>query len=412
MDNLGICRPVQVMISVSCNKPTIPYGTLIQPNQHTYRYNEAVTFSCFPGFRLVGEPLRRCQQSGHFMNLPSCTVVTCSRPEIPNGFIQPDKRTYEYNDTVRFSCSLGFGLIGESVQSCQLDGHFERDLPSCTVATCSRPKIPNAMIHPDKQTYEYNETVRFSCRLGFRLIGTFVKSCQQDGHFEGDLPSCTVITCQRPQLSRELHIASNPFKQTFYYNESVKFQCSAGFSLQGPSVKYCRNNGDFQKDLPTCSNVTCQRPSLSNALQLSGTDPLQQTFSYNESVLFYCSDGFHLQGPLIKYCRQSGDFKYNIPICTAKSSEASFTVGFVSGGLVGVIAITSSAVVFIILRRRVRRKKENENKIDEGRSQESDDKDHQYDGIDDQPNEMEGHYTGISHSDDDKTHQYMELNAV
>lgn len=59
-------------------------------------------------------------------------VVTCSRPEIPNGFIQPDKRTYEYNDTVRFSCSLGFGLIGESVQSCQLDGHFERDLPSCT----------------------------------------------------------------------------------------------------------------------------------------------------------------------------------------------------------------------------------------------------------------------------------------
>ena len=64
------------------------------------------------------------------------------------------------------------------------------------------------------------------------------------------------------------------------------------------------------------------------------------------------------------------------------------------------------------VRRRVRRKKENENKINEGRSQESDDKDHQYDGIDDQTNEMEGHYTGISHSDDDKNHQYMELNVV
>ena len=63
-------------------------------------------------------------------------------------------------------------------------------------------------------------------------------------------------------------------------------------------------------------------------------------------------------------------------------------------------------------RRRVRRKKDNETKIDEGRSRESDDKDHQYDGIDDQPNEMEGPYTGISHSVDDKNHQYMELNAV
>ena len=68
------------------------------------------------------------------------------------------------------------------------------------------------------------------------------------------LKSISVITCQRPQLSRELHIASNPFKQTFYYNESVKFHCSAGFSLQGLSVKYCQNKGDFQKDLPTCSS--------------------------------------------------------------------------------------------------------------------------------------------------------------
>ena len=38
--------------------------------------------------------------------------------------------------------------------------------------------------------------------------------------------------------------------------------------------------------------------------------------------------------------------------------------------------------------------------------------DHQYAGIDNQLNEMEGHYTGMSHSDDDKNHQYMELNAV
>lgn len=59
-------------------------------------------------------------------------VVTCSRPVIPNGVIQPDKQTYEYNDTVIFSCSLGFRLIGESVQSCQLDGNFEGDLHSCT----------------------------------------------------------------------------------------------------------------------------------------------------------------------------------------------------------------------------------------------------------------------------------------
>ena len=51
----------------------IPYAAKIQPNQQTYRYNEGVTFSCSPGFRLNGEPVKRCQQNGQFGNLPSCS---------------------------------------------------------------------------------------------------------------------------------------------------------------------------------------------------------------------------------------------------------------------------------------------------------------------------------------------------
>ena len=66
-ENIGI------ILAVTCNKPMIPNAAIIQPDQQTYRYNEAVKFSCYPGFRLVGESVRRCQQSGHFTDLPSCS---------------------------------------------------------------------------------------------------------------------------------------------------------------------------------------------------------------------------------------------------------------------------------------------------------------------------------------------------
>lgn len=64
-------------------------------------------------------------------------------------------------------------------------------------------------------------------------------------------------------------------------------------------------------------DITCQRPILSirGSLQLS-TNPLQQTFSYNESISFFCTPGYILHGPTVKYCRQNGDFEQGLPFCT------------------------------------------------------------------------------------------------
>lgn len=64
-------------------------------------------------------------------------------------------------------------------------------------------------------------------------------------------------------------------------------------------------------------DITCQRPILSirGSLQLS-TNPLQRTFSYNESISFFCTPGYILHGPTVKYCRQNGDFEQGLPFCT------------------------------------------------------------------------------------------------
>ena len=58
---------------VTCNRPIISDAAIIQPNQQTYSYNDTVTFSCSSGFKLIGESEKRCQHTGYFGILPSCT---------------------------------------------------------------------------------------------------------------------------------------------------------------------------------------------------------------------------------------------------------------------------------------------------------------------------------------------------
>nr|XP_022315266.1 receptor-type tyrosine-protein phosphatase kappa-like [Crassostrea virginica] len=299
----------RILPVVTCNRPNIPYAAIIQPNQQTYRYNETVTFSCIPGFKLVGEPIRRCQQSGHFMNLPSCTGVTCNKPIIPYAaIIQPNQQTYRYNEAVTFSCSPGFRLIGQAVRRCQQNGQFG-NLPSCTGVTCNKPIIPYAaIIQPNQQTYRYNEAVTFSCSPGFRLIGQAVRRCQQNGQF-GNLPSCTGVTCNKPIIPYAAIIQPN--QQTYRYNEAVTFSCSPGFRLIGQALRRCQQNGQFG-NLPSCTVVTCSRPKIPNAM----IHPEKGTYEYNETVRFSCALGFSLIGAFVKSCQQDGHFEGNLPSCT------------------------------------------------------------------------------------------------
>uniref|UniRef100_A0A8W8MLF1 protein-tyrosine-phosphatase n=1 Tax=Magallana gigas TaxID=29159 RepID=A0A8W8MLF1_MAGGI len=236
------------------------------------------------------------------------------------------------------------------------------------------------------------------------------------------------ITCQAPFFADNLHISTD--KQIYNYSEAIRFSCSDGFFLQGISERTCKRNGTLQPPFPNCTDITCQRPILSirGSLQLS-TNPLQQTFSYNESISFFCITGYILHGPTVKYCRTNGDFERGLPRCTAqgKQESPSFTVGFFSGGAVGIVVTSSVIIVILFLRRRLCQQKKNENAWYNGGNHQIDDDGHEYSGIEYQSSDREnhnpnvkepsvsvsdGHYTETKFDSDDKDHQYTKLNEI
>ncbi len=53
---------------------------------------------------------------------------------ITNGWKNPPSGPYQCGQTVRFTCDMGFMLVGDSLLKCTQSGQFDKRIPEC-VAT-------------------------------------------------------------------------------------------------------------------------------------------------------------------------------------------------------------------------------------------------------------------------------------
>lgn len=67
----------------------------------------------------------------NFSFLPA--VVTCERPpDVDHGSFSPFKNTYQYNEVVKYSCDAGYNMTGNDSRSCSQSGTFTSAPPTCT----------------------------------------------------------------------------------------------------------------------------------------------------------------------------------------------------------------------------------------------------------------------------------------
>ena len=73
-------------------------------------------------------------------------VMTCNRPlPLEHGSFSPVKDSYKYEDVVKFSCQTGFRLSGSNSVSCSDDGTFKPEPPTCTSKCFFSPPPPSLL---------------------------------------------------------------------------------------------------------------------------------------------------------------------------------------------------------------------------------------------------------------------------
>uniref|UniRef100_A0A0S7EWR7 UBE4B n=1 Tax=Poeciliopsis prolifica TaxID=188132 RepID=A0A0S7EWR7_9TELE len=163
-------------------------------------FGSTVMLECSTGFYLgVGHRTLRCLANGTWEGSDDpalCKIISCGElPTPPFGTKLGTLTTF--GATAIFMCNHGYTLVGSHVRECGADGLWSGAETKCLAGHCDSPDpIVNGHISGDGSSYR--DTVVYQCMLGYRLIGTSVRICQQDHRWSGTTPVCVPITCGHP----------------------------------------------------------------------------------------------------------------------------------------------------------------------------------------------------------------------
>lgn len=112
----------------------------------------------------------------------------CSRLEPPqNGRVDIDGSTP--GSTATYTCFPGFNIIGQSSRSCQLNGVWSGSAPFCQGVSCRVLNAPqNGRV--TLSGTQVRDTASYECLPGFLLQGSRVRECQANGQWSRQEPTC------------------------------------------------------------------------------------------------------------------------------------------------------------------------------------------------------------------------------
>uniref|UniRef100_A0AAY4DQP8 CUB and Sushi multiple domains 2 n=1 Tax=Denticeps clupeoides TaxID=299321 RepID=A0AAY4DQP8_9TELE len=297
-------------------------------------YGATAIFSCNMGYTLVGSRVRECMSHGLWSGsevqclgedpefdinvfLKSNVVflfsaITCGHPGNPGNGVTHSTQ-FNLNDMVRFTCNTGFVLQGAVKSHCQPNGQWSNTLPKCKIVNCTDPgHVENSVrqvLATGPHRYSYQTTVSYSCNPSYYLLGTSTISCQGDGTWDRSLPKCLLMLCDRPSVPPYAQISGD--RRTV--GSVIRYSCIGQRSVVGNTTRMCQLDGHWSGSLPHCSGETmgvCGDPGVPvHGIRLG------EEFMVGSVVRFSCEPGYILKGSSDRTCLSNGSWVGTQPEC-------------------------------------------------------------------------------------------------
>ncbi|KAM6165195.1 complement receptor type 2 [Erethizon dorsatum] len=313
-----------------CPHPQILRGHMLSARKDQYSYNDTVAFACEPGFTLKGSRRIRCNAQGTWEpSVPVCEKECQAPPQILNGQ-KEDRHMVRFvpGTSIKYSCNLGYELVGGESIRCTPEGKWIPALPQCKAAEC-KPLGPQLFKKP--QDRFIRPAVYSTCGEGYRLGANVYQLCQGTVPWYMEIRLCEEITCPPPPIIYDgTHTGSS--SENVPYGTTVIYTCNPGpekgvqFDLIGERTIHCTSNdhkrGTWSGPAPLCKlslpASQCSDPHIANGYKISGKEA---PYSYNDSVTFKCENGFILKGSDQIRCKADNTWDPEIPVCAQEGCE-------------------------------------------------------------------------------------------
>ncbi|XP_076734590.1 complement component receptor 1-like protein isoform X5 [Maylandia zebra] len=292
----------------------------VQDGQIEYRpgteFGDKAVLICNIGYMPVGGGELTCGSQGWTGRLPVCEVTQCeSPPVVQDGSFSPNKDLYEYNDVIDYTCKKDYTVVGSRQLHCSDDGTFKPEPPKCisTGKNCfSVEDVQDGQIEYRPGT-EFGDKAVLICNIGYMPVGGGELTCGSQG-WMGRLPVCEVTQCESPPVVQDGSFSPN--KDLYEYNNVIYYTCKKDYTVVGSRQSYCSDDGTFKPEPPKCIKVECEDPEISFGQLSSGARP---PYGYLSTVTLQCNAGYTMTGSATVTCELNGQWSPGLPQCIRKS---------------------------------------------------------------------------------------------
>uniref|UniRef100_A0A669C6J2 Selectin E n=2 Tax=Oreochromis TaxID=8139 RepID=A0A669C6J2_ORENI len=318
---------------VQCNKSEVivpDKGHVNCSHKHgNFSYDSLCQYSCEEGYKLSVQTPLRCTASGKWSDKhPSCELIQCEKMSEPtHGSMKCSNPlgSFSYQSTCTFTCDEGYVLSASPSLQCESSGNWNASQPFCVAVQCpALQNLKNGFVSCGEDAdmrFSYKNTCSFSCDQGYHLVGASSVTCTSGGTWNQQIPHCEAILCQNPEREAPLIMQCSDSVTELRPNSTCSFSCEEGFELQGANTIKCSEDGQWNKNIPTCKVVRCpllEAPENGH-INCSSTESV-----YNSQCSFTCDQGYLLEGPELLTCDNHGNWTGEKPTCQVQSFTFTF----------------------------------------------------------------------------------------
>ncbi|KAM4795753.1 membrane cofactor protein-like [Rhinophrynus dorsalis] len=350
LDNSTWSTPDEFCRRISCGPPgDTPNG---QVEIEDTLFGSRANYTCDPGYNMISRyNYRECQADGTWSNsVPVCEVQICPPPhDITNGSYSPQKDEYQYQDSVTFTCNKDLFIVGESSIFCTAAGNWSAVEPHCKAVECSNPVVPNS-----KKTsgfvgpYTLNSAVGFECLEGFTMNGSSIVKCNINSEWEPSLPQCLKTCDSPPRLTYGELKPEFSDQNIFYVGQTVQYNCRPGYirKLGTNNTITCLDNSSWSTPDEFCETVNCPDPVVPNSKKTSG---FVGPYTLNSAVGFECLEGFKMNGPSTVKCNINSEWEPSLPQCLSTTATTQSSPTTADGDSVAAILGNAKLILAMLI---------------------------------------------------------------